>query len=134
MDLKDFTPKSEVVTVEVLHPATLEPLVNKDKTPMTIELYAPYSKQYKSAQHEQQNKRLQRAQKARKGGFSISSEELEKEGVELLAKVTKAWNVTYEGESPELSVKKAVEVYTELFWLVEQINEAMADVVDFTKS
>lgn len=134
MDLKDFTPKSEVVVVEVLHPATLEALVNKDKSPMTIELYAPYSKEYKQAQHEQQNKRLQKAQKARKGGFNISSEELEKDGIELLAKVTKAWNVTYEGASPELSFKKAVEVYSELFWLVDQINEAMADVVDFTKN
>ena len=51
MDLKNLTPTSDTVDVTIVHPTTLEPLTNDDKSEMTITMYAPHSKEYKAAVH-----------------------------------------------------------------------------------
>ena len=131
MDLKDLTPSNDTVEVTVVHPATLEPLTNDDKSPMTITMYAPHSKGYKAAVHEQTNKRLKKAQA--KKGLDITAEELEEATMELLAKTTKEWNITFGGEQPKFSVTKAKDIYSEVFWLRDQIEGAMNDSLDFMK-
>jgi len=131
MDLKDLTPSSDTVEVTIVHPATLETLTNDDKSPMTITLHAPHSKAYKSAVHEQTNKRLKKAQG--KKGLEITAEELEDAGLELLAKATKDWNITFGGEQPKFSSTKAKAIYSEVFWLREQIEEALNSSLDFMK-
>ena len=131
MDLKDLTPSSDTIEVTVVHPATLETLTNDDKSPMTITLHAPHSKAYKSAIHEQTNKRLKKAQG--KKNLDITAEELEDAGMELLAKTTKGWNITFGGEQPKFTVAKAKAIYSEVFWLREQIEEALNNSLDFMK-
>ena len=131
MDLKDLTPSSDTVDVTIVHPATLDALTNDDKSPMTITLHAPHSKAYKAAIHEQTNKRLKKAQG--KKGLDITAEELEDAGLELLAKTTKEWNLTFDGEQPKFTVAKAKAIYSEVFWLREQIEEALNTSLDFMK-
>ena len=131
MDLKDLTPSSDTVDVTIVHPATLEPLTNDDKSPMTITMYAPHSKGYKAAVYEQTNKRLKKAQA--KKGLDITAEELEEATMDLLAKTTKEWNITFGGEQPKFSVTKAKDIYSEVFWLRDQIEGAMNDSLDFMK-
>ena len=132
MDLMDLKPTSDTVDVFLKHPTTFEPLNNEDGTQMVITLAAPHSKDYKSAVHEQTNKRLKQSQAKKKVDFT--SEDLEESTLTLLAKVTKSWKITYGGVKPQFSVPKAKEVYAEVFWIKDQIEEAVADSLDFTKA
>jgi len=132
MDLKDLTPTTETVEIRLLHPNTGDTLKNDDKTDMIITVHASHSKQHKSAMHEQTNKRLKMAQNKKKVDFK--SEDLEEATLDLLSKVTSSWNITYGGEKPKLTVVKAKELYNEVFWIKDQVEEALADSLDFTKA
>ena len=132
MDLMDLKPTSDTVDVLLKHPTTFEPLTNEDGSQMVITLSAPHSKDYKSAVHEQTNKRLKQSQAKKKVDFT--SEDLEEATLTLLAKVTKSWKITYGGVKPQLTIPKAKEVYAEVFWIKDQIEEAVADSLDFTKA
>ena len=131
MDLKDLTPSSDTVDVSIVHPTTFEPLNNEDGSPMTITMYAPHSKEYKAAVHEQTNRRLKQAQGKKKVEFT--AEDLENATLELLAKTTKDWKITYDGKKPRFAVDKAKEIYAEVFWIRDQIEEAVSNSLDFTK-
>lgn len=132
MDLKDLKPKSDTVEVEIVHPNTLEPLKNEDGSTMTITMYAPHSKEYKAVVHEQTNKRLKQSQKNKR--MELTAEDLERAGLELLAKATKSWNITFGGKQPKYSVDAAIDIYDEVFWIRDQIEEAINESLDFTKA
>jgi hypothetical protein len=128
MDLMNLIPKSETIVVELLNPSDYSPLN------MSIEVYAPHTAEYKKASHEQQNRRLNRMQKAKKTSMEIDVAELERDEIELMAKVTKSWNIEYDGQNPpELTVDKAKEVYDTVFWIRPQIMAAWNESLDFTK-
>jgi len=131
MDLKDLTPSSDTVEVTIVHPNTYEPLTNEDGSPMVITMYAPHSKEYKAALHEQTNRRLKQAQSKKK--MEITAEDLEAATIELLAKTTKDWKITFGGVKPKFNVDKAKEIYEEVFWIKDQIEEALGNSLDFTK-
>lgn len=128
MDLKDLTPDSDVVTCIIKHPIKGDNLKNDDGTDMQVELYAPYAEAYKKIVFEQQNKRLS---KSKNGKIDIKAEELDEAAIELLAKVTKSWSITFGGEQPKLSVAKAKEVYKEVFWIRQQLEEAVDSSLSF---
>ena len=132
MDLKDFTPKSDEVEVVVKHPVNGEPLTNKDGSDMVIVLHAPHSKAYKEAMYEQTNKRLKAAQGS--GSIDLTAQDLEQASLELLSKVTKSWNITYDDNQPKLAAAKAKAIYDELFWLKPQLEEALNSFEVFTKA
>ena len=44
------------------------------------------------------------------------------------------WNITYNKEQPKFSVSKAKEIYSEVFWIRDQIEEAVSNSLDFTKA
>lgn len=135
MDLKNFVPQSETITVELLSPmAPYEVIKNPDGSPMTIELYATHSKFYRSEMHEQTNKRIKQMSKKRNTSTDITAQELESAGINLLAKMTKSWNITYGDEVPKLTVEKAEEIYTEVFWIRSQLEEALSEDLGFTNS
>lgn len=127
MNLK---PTSDTVEVILKHPNTLDPLLNDDGSEMTVTLHASHSKEYKKIVHEQQDRRIKMMQKKAKS--QISAQDIERDATDLLAKVTAAWDITYGGEKPKLTVTKAKEVFTEVFWIREQIEEAFSDSMDFT--
>jgi len=129
MDLKDLTPKSDTIEVEIKHPITGEALKNDDDTPMTITLHATHSKDYKSVMHEQTNRRLKAASAT--GRVDITSEELEENTLEVLAKATKSWNLTFGGEKPELTVDAAKKLYTEVFWIKDQLDGGISNSMGF---
>ena len=131
MDLKDLTPNLDDIVVDLKHPATGDVLKNEDGTNMTITILAPYSKEYKKAQHEQISKRLKKAQKSKSQDVDYS--DIEEATLEVLAKTTKAWDITYGGEKPKLTVAKAKDLYEEVFWIKSQLEEVVTDSLDFTK-
>ena len=132
MDLKDLTPTSDTVDVNIVHPTTLEPLLNDNSEPMVITMYAPHSKEYKAAIHEQTNKRLKQAQSKKK--VDLTAEDIEEATLDLFAKTTKSWSITYDGEEPNFSVSKAKEIYSEVFWIRDQIDEAVSNSLNFKKA
>ena len=132
MDLMNLKPTSETVEVKLVHPNTGDILKNDDKTDMTITVYASHAKEHKAAMHAQTNKRLKTMQGGKKATFK--SEEIEESTLALLSKVTASWDITYNGEKPKLTAAKARELYEEVFWIKEQIEEALADSLDFTKA
>jgi len=104
MDLKDLTPINDTVNVPIVHPTTLT-------------VYAPHAKEYKKAVFDQTNRRLKQAQGKRK--VDVTAEDL---------------NITYNKEQPKFSVDKAKEIYSEVFWIRDQIEEAVSNSLDFTKA
>ena len=132
MDLKDLTPKSDVVVVTVKHPMNETVLKNDDKSDMTITVFAPHTKEYKTVFHEIANKRIKKAQGKKEADFSL--EEIEEMTLDVLAKTTKEWNITFGGEKPELTITKAKEIYSQVFWIKAQIEEATNNYLDFMKA
>lgn len=133
MDLKDLTPKTDTIEVTIVHPFEDKVLKNEDDSDMTITLYTEYSKQYKAELHRQTNIKLKRMQK-NGGKVDMTAEQIEESAYEMMAAITKEWNITYEGKLLPLTLENAKMVYTELFWLREQLEAAMADAKDFTKA
>lgn len=133
MDLKNLTPTSDTIEVILVHPNTLEPLMNEGSdSEMSITLHAPHSPEYKKLVHEQTDKRLAQMQKSKK--MQLSAADLEKSSIDILAKATKEWDITYDGESPKLTVVKAREIYADCFWIKDQLEEAINDTLDFTQA
>ncbi len=132
MDLINLKPTSDTVEVKLVHPNTGDTLKNDDKTDMTITVHASHSKEYKTVLHEQTNKRLKAMQSGKKQ--EITAQDMEEATLTLLSKVTADWNITYDGEKPKLTVAKAKDLYDEVFWIKDQIEEAVADSLDFTKA
>ena len=132
MDLMNLKPTSDTVEVKLVHPNTGDTLKNDDKTDMTTTVHASHSKEYKTALHEQTNKRLKAMQSGKKQ--EITAQDMEEATLTLLSKVTADWNITYGGEKPKLTVAKAKDLYDQVFWIKDQIEEAVADSLDFTKA
>jgi len=131
MDLNNLIPTDDTIVVSIKHPVTDEPLVKDDKTEMTITVYAPHSMQYKSAVHEQTNKRIQKASKGKK--ITFTAEDIESATLELMAKTTKEWNIQLNGKSPKFSVAEAMDLYSKLPWLKAQVIDAQEDYTSFLK-
>jgi len=132
MDLIDLKPTSNTVEVTLRHPNTGDVLTNNDDTNMTIVVYASHSKEYKAVMHDQTNKRLKSMQNGK--NQDITAQDMEQSTLEVLSKITCSWNITYDKKSPKLSVSKAKDLYDEVFWIKDQIEEAIANSLDFTKA
>lgn len=131
-DLADLKPTSDTIVVELKHPITGEDLVKDDGTVMSIEVYAPYAKEYKKVFHEQANKRLQKRSKSGKTDFTY--EEIEEGSLDLLTKATVNWNLQFGGANLPFSIGKAKEIYDEYFWIKEQVMEAQGNLENFMKN
>jgi hypothetical protein len=129
MDLKDLTPTSETIEVKIVHPTTRELFLNDDESPMSVEVYAPHTKNYKTAVYKQASARMKVSK-----GDDIDFEALENASIDLLAGITKSWNITYDGKKPKLTEAKAKEVYDTVFWLKMQVEEAINTFEVFTKN
>lgn len=133
MDLKLLKPQSDTITVELKHPSTGETLLNPDDTPMTITVWASHSKEYKAVIHAAANKRLKKAAKTKNKQVEMTIEEIEQQGIELAVQIIKDWNITYDDSKPELTTEFATKVYSELFWVREQVDEAVESIDVFTQ-
>lgn len=133
MDLMNFIPTVDTIDVVVKNPTTLEPLTNEDGSEMTITVYAPHTKEYKAAVHEQTNIRLKQMQTKGNKSAAITAEELEAAAIKMLAKTTKTWNITFGGEKPGFTVEAAKGLYQDVYWIKDQIEEAVDETEVFTQ-
>lgn len=128
-DLSDLTPSSDTIEVKVVHPKTGESFNNDDGSQMVVELYAPHTKEYKSAFYKQATARMKM-----QDAEEMDYEALESAALDLLSNITKSWDITYGGKKPKLTPTKAKEVYSEVFWLKSQVEEAMNSFEVFTSA
>jgi len=130
MGLNNIGKVKETTDVELVHPSTGETLLNDDGTPMSITVHGPYSSTYKSVTHNQQNKRLMKAQRTG-GKISLTAEELEAGSLELLVKCTENWKITLDEGLEEFSQDKARQVYLDYPWVREQVDAVFGDTRAF---
>ena len=128
MDLKDLTPKSDIIEVQLAHPSNGEPLLNNDKSRMTISVYGPYSKEYKKILYKHTKDKI------KDGQANLDVVEIEELNIAVLAEATVSWNITFDGKNPELTSELAKEIYEEVFWIKSQIDEAVQSSLDFMKA
>lgn len=117
----------------IMHPATGEPLLGADGEPAWIDLHSTDSPAAQKHQRAAQNRRLQ--SRARK----ITAEELESEGVDLLATLTAGWRLLgLDGAVLDIPCTRAnaAELYAEpaAAWIREQVNMFAADRGNFLRT
>lgn len=122
-DLSNFVPKSDTITVEL--ELNNEKILNDDDSPMTITVYGPWTKQYRS-----QGFRLA-SEHIKKNKEDISFEDLDESNLNLLASVTVDWDITYNGEKPKFSFEKAKEVYGHIYWIPPLLESEINKAGDF---
>jgi len=112
--------------MEIVNPATGVP------TDASITIVGIDSKVYQEAQHRIANKRMKRMNNRGSLKFNLTSEEVEIESIELLARCTLGWdNIDWEGSPLKFSLENAKMIYSELLWLREQCVAAMEDRSNF---
>lgn len=130
MSLLSVGKTKDTTDVILYHPVSGEPLLNGDKTQMTITIHGPYSARYKKISHEQQNRRLIKAQRSG-GKLNLTAEEIEASSMEILVKCVEAWHVTMDKDLEKFSEEKAREVFVTLPWVREQVDAAFGDARAF---
>lgn len=115
MDLKNLIPESDTVVVELVYKGNT--LTNEDGTPMTVEVYLPHTKEYKDTRHRQSDFIIS------KGEQKLKSAEYEDLGYSFIVDTTKSWNITFDGDQPKFTKKKAREVFEALPFIPELIRK-----------
>jgi len=133
MDISAIGKAQDTIDVELYHPVTGEPILNEDKSVMTVTVHGPYSKVYKKANHDLLNRRLARANRSG-GKITATAEELESQGFDILVKIVAGWNITLDGEKPKATESKIREVFTDYPWLREQVDAGVSDTKAFLKA
>lgn len=133
MDLSQIGAPSDTAKIELYHPTTNEPLMDKDGKAMFVEVYGQDSALYKKAAHEQQNRRIAKA--SRSGGrINMTSEQITVEAKELVVACVKAWNIEVGGEVPPCKEDKVREVFDAFPWVYDQVDIGMANRRNFMKN
>ena len=122
MDLMDFIPSTDNVVV----PLKIKDknLTNKDGSNMTITVMSPFSKDYKKVLYENSQ--------VRQNLKEPTVEDFENLALEILVSSTVDWDITWDGKKPEFNKDLARDIYSRAFWIKLQIQEAQAEVADFT--
>lgn len=117
----------------ILHPATGEPLLDAEGNPAWIDIHSTDSPVALRHQRAAQNRRLQ--SRARK----VTAEDLEAEGIDLLAALTAGWRLLGLDGAPldiPCNRQNAAELYAEpsAAWIREQVNAFAADRGNFLRT
>ena len=122
---------NEGFDVKIYHPGTM---VNLG---IIINVLGKDSDEFQKISRAQSKKRMA---KMTKGGFRVQNmtpppEEIEADGLELLAKCTKHWSgVVIDSKEIEFSYDNVLMIYERFPWIKEQIDTAIGDRANFIKS
>lgn len=123
MDLSTLEPTREGAEMAVRHPATNAPVEG-----MSITLLGMDSERALRAQRAATNRRLKQGVQRMK----LTAEELEADGLELLAALTVAWKgVELDGKELPCTAENARMLYGKFRWLREQVDEFTGDRANF---
>ena len=122
---------NEGFDIKIYHPGTMVDLG------ITINVLGKDSNEFQKISRAQSKKRMS---KMNRGGFRVQNmipppEEIEADGLELLAKCTKFWSgVVIDNKEIEFSYDNALMVYERFPWMKEQVDTAIGDRANFIKS
>jgi hypothetical protein len=128
-DLANFKPKSDeiVVTLKIGD----EVLTNDtDNSDMTWTLYAPHTKEYKEVQYDLTDQIIERAQGDKT--YRPKAKDMAERDFEVLARITKSWNITFNEKKPKLTINKAKELLEDFPFIKEQLEKALEEKEGFT--
>lgn len=120
---------NEGFDVQIYHPGTNEDLG------ITIRVLGKDSDEFQKKSREQSKKRMA---KMSKGGFrstaAVPVEEIERDGLELLAACTKSWDgIVVDGKAVDCTQPNAIDIYERFPWIKEQVDTAIGDRANFIK-
>lgn len=119
------------ITVQLRHPATSEKLENDKGEPMTITVAGSDSALFRG----ELKARIRQNSINKKRKDELDIEEMEKRGVELIAKCTLSWSgLQLDGKDLPFSYQAAVKLYGDHSWIKEQVDAAMADRSELFKA
>lgn len=119
-DATSLAPASDTTEVVIYDPRT------RRDTDIVIVVYGRDSKKYKDAIRQQVNRRTKHV--GRRIALSISAEEIEQEGLDLLVTCTAGWRgVLFDGKELPYSPDNARMLYERVPIIREQVDEAIAD-------
>lgn len=114
---------NEGADIELLHPTTGAPLG------VLITVCGTDSDAYRQALRERQNKRLRNA---KRGGATLTAEEIEAEALDLLVRCTSGWTgVELDGKPVAFTREAARDLYRRFRWIREQVDTAIEDRANF---
>lgn len=120
---------NEGAAMEVLHPTSNVPLKDDQENPITITLIGQDSDKVKKRQRLEMNKRLKAGRRS-----TMTAEELEEQGLELLAFCTVSWSgIKLDGQLLDCTADNAMKVYKRVPWLREQVDSFVGDRANFLK-
>lgn len=122
MDLQDFIPSTDNVTVELK--IKDKHLTNADGSNMTITVMSPFSKEYAKVLKGVNDEKLKLKEP--------DIDDFQTLAIKTLVDATVDWNITWGKEKVPFSKELAQEIYDKAFWIRLQIQEAQASVADFT--
>lgn len=112
--------------LELKHPSTLEVLEG-----VTITLLGSDSKKAQSLKLAKQQSALDRINKGR-NALKLEAKKLSDDSISEAAALTVAWKgIELAGEALECNEENAKRIYTELPWVLEQVNEFIAERANF---
>lgn len=119
MDLNELK-VVDTIKFFLVHPAT------GVETNIEIEAYGPYSKKYKNAMHRLRNDKVINSKRKQ------TSEQIEENGIRLVAALVKNWNNMELGkEQVECTPENVLSIFKKYPWIFEQIEEKTMETSNF---
>jgi hypothetical protein len=132
MGLRSVGKIKDTTVVDIKDPRNGGPLVNGDKTPMTITIHGPYSARYKTVKRVAER---EIAEAARGMDDAAIADVIEKRSRETLIDCIEGWAITLDSDpkakQEPFSREHAVAVFNEFPWLAEQVDRAFSKVANF---
>jgi hypothetical protein len=124
---------SDTVDIEIMNPATGEPLIGEGGKPVTVTVYGPGSKPFAAAQSAASNRNVKRLRQ--KGKLETTPEEDAASKASFLTTITSSFNnFTYKGLENGPDTFRALYLDLKMGWLTEQVNTGAGDWASFTKA
>lgn len=135
-DLAAFDTVSEAnngALMEVLDPRTGEIMRFDDGRPFTIKVLGQDSDAYVLAWRKQQDRKLREAARSRSRMLDMTSEELDRNLIDLLVAVTVDWDLVLDGKKAEATPEAFRAAYTKYPRLRSQVETFISAPINFSK-
>lgn len=133
MDLSKFdTTKGsqEGAVLEILNPLDGSKIPDKEDNPVTITVVGKDSETFRKTSNKIMAGRISRA--TSRGKLKLNPDELEAEAIDLLVTCTLRWSgIEVDGKELEFSQANVKTVYIRFPWIKEQVEDFIAERVNF---
>lgn len=108
--------------IEIVHPATDEPLIAEDDTPMSVTVFSNQSKEFRAAKDKMLDSQI-----GKKGMKTLSAGQIEQAKLNMLVECTISFNGVDFGDGL-LDVENAKKHYIAHPWFRDQVDVGLGDV------